>query len=99
MDIIKNLSSKSLNPIINQATNAALKLIDVITKAGFKDYSVPKSINKCSHIPNTKLEIIEKLNGDPTNVDLHKKLAAIYKDSFEISACNLHEEIIDMLLK
>lgn len=95
MAVIKGI----MNPIIDQSTNVALKLIDTITKAGFIDYSVPKSINKCLHIPKTKLELLDSINSDPTNVELYKKLEEMYKENFEMRAYNLHKEIREMLLK
>lgn len=96
---MKELTNVTLNPIINQSTNAALKIIDTITKAGFQDYSMPTNINKVEYIPDTKIELLESINSDPTNIKLHRKLVNIYKDNFEITACKIHEEIIEMLNK
>lgn len=95
----KKASSLLLNPVINQVTDAAVNLIDAITKSGFSDYSLPRSITKCINIPSTRDELIEALQQEPTNVIMHEKLMEIYKDNFEMNAYSIQEEIVEMLSK
>lgn len=97
--MIKEVTSKALNPIINHSTDAALAIIDTITKAGFVDYSVPATIIKCNQMPDNKIDLLKKINEDPTNVILYKKLADIHLNNFEITAFKLNKEIIEVLSK
>ncbi|ERI91584.1 hypothetical protein HMPREF1982_03093 [Clostridiales bacterium oral taxon 876 str. F0540] len=99
MAFIKEKTSLVLNPIINQATDLALGLMDKIIKTGFIDYSVPRPIAPCINTPNTKDKIMECIEQDPLNIELRSKLMKFHEYDFEMKAYSMEKEICELLQK